>query len=183
MRESSDTRHRIEQVALTLFNEKGYEATSLREIAEKLGVTKAALYYHFKSKDEIVAGLAETRLARLRGLLDWARSQPATLETRREVVRRYAADLHDLRYSDVMRFFERNQTALRDHPVTHKNRDTMIELSKVLHSPGEPLATRLKRTMALFSLHAGHVFQMAEAGDPEEYRQAALEVALELVSD
>ena len=47
-----DTRVRIQQVALELFAEQGYERTSLREIAERLGVTKAALYYHFKSKEE-----------------------------------------------------------------------------------------------------------------------------------
>ena len=38
-----DTRARIQQVALELFAEQGYERTSLREIAERLGVTKAAL--------------------------------------------------------------------------------------------------------------------------------------------
>src|SRR5215470_13688163 len=38
-----DTRTRIQRVALELFTEHGYEATSLREIAERLGVTKAAL--------------------------------------------------------------------------------------------------------------------------------------------
>src|SRR5262245_31759345 len=48
------TRTRIQQVALELFTQHGYEATSLREIAEKLGVTKAALYYHFRTKDEII---------------------------------------------------------------------------------------------------------------------------------
>src|ERR1039457_770640 len=49
-----DTRQRIQAVALELFAEQGYEKTSLREIAERLGVTKAALYYHFKSKEAIV---------------------------------------------------------------------------------------------------------------------------------
>src|SRR5262249_20860254 len=47
-RHRSDTRARIQQVALELFAEQGYEKTSLREIAERLDVTKAALYYHFK---------------------------------------------------------------------------------------------------------------------------------------
>jgi len=50
----TDTRARVQQVALELFAERGYEKTSLREIAERLGVTKAALYYHFKSKEDIV---------------------------------------------------------------------------------------------------------------------------------
>ena len=47
-----DTRAQAQKVALELFAEQGYEKTSLREIAERLGVTKAALYYHFKSKEE-----------------------------------------------------------------------------------------------------------------------------------
>src|SRR5215831_11140152 len=47
-------RARAQSIALELFAEQGYEKTSLREIAERLGVTKAALYYHFKSKEDIV---------------------------------------------------------------------------------------------------------------------------------
>jgi len=47
---TEDTRQRILDVASELFVERGYDATSLREIAERLGVTKAALYYHFASK-------------------------------------------------------------------------------------------------------------------------------------
>jgi AcrR family transcriptional regulator len=46
-------------VAGELFADQGYDATSLREIAERLGVTKAALYYHFRSKDEILRALLE----------------------------------------------------------------------------------------------------------------------------
>ena len=46
-------------MALELFAEQGYEKTSLREIAERLGVTKAALYYHFKSKEDIVRSFTE----------------------------------------------------------------------------------------------------------------------------
>ena len=53
------TRQRIIDVATDLFIEKGYEATSLREIAERVGVTKAALYYHFASKSEMVAAIIE----------------------------------------------------------------------------------------------------------------------------
>jgi AcrR family transcriptional regulator len=53
----TDTRERILDVALDLFVEKGFDQTSLREIAERLGVTKAALYYHFPSKGDILIAL------------------------------------------------------------------------------------------------------------------------------
>jgi AcrR family transcriptional regulator len=51
------TRERILDVALDLFIEQGFDKTALREIAQQLGFTKAALYYHFASKDEILLAL------------------------------------------------------------------------------------------------------------------------------
>ena len=59
---TSDTRQRILDVAAELFAEQGYDGTSLREIAERIGVTKAALYYHFQSKDQILQALARAGL-------------------------------------------------------------------------------------------------------------------------
>jgi AcrR family transcriptional regulator len=54
---SATTRERVLQAALDLFIEKGYDRTSLREIADCVGLTKAALYYHFESKAEILKAL------------------------------------------------------------------------------------------------------------------------------
>ncbi len=57
MEEERSTRERILDVALDLFVEQGYDKTSLRELAEKMGFSKAALYYHFASKSDILLGL------------------------------------------------------------------------------------------------------------------------------
>jgi AcrR family transcriptional regulator len=57
MDEDRSTRERILDVALDLFVEQGYDKTSLREIAERMGFSKAALYYHFASKSDILMGL------------------------------------------------------------------------------------------------------------------------------
>ena len=46
-------------MAQELFTDQGYDGTSLREIADRLGFTKAALYYHFRSKEEILVALLE----------------------------------------------------------------------------------------------------------------------------
>ncbi|MFJ7217227.1 TetR/AcrR family transcriptional regulator [Amycolatopsis sp. NPDC098790] len=54
-----DTRTRLLQTALRLFTEHGVEGTSLQMIADALGVTKAAVYYHFKTKAEITEAVAE----------------------------------------------------------------------------------------------------------------------------
>src|SRR5882757_3784987 len=104
MKEHTDTRTRIKDVALTLFTEQGYEATSLREIAEALGVTKAALYYHFKTKEDIVSSLTEDRAAVVDELIAWGQSQPRTLETRIALIQRYSEELQRGRHPEVMRF-------------------------------------------------------------------------------
>ncbi|HEV7650342.1 MAG TPA: TetR family transcriptional regulator [Actinophytocola sp.] len=60
-----DTRTRLLETALELFTRHGVEGTSLQMIADALGVTKAAVYYHFKTKDEITEAVAEPALRRL----------------------------------------------------------------------------------------------------------------------
>ncbi|HVW31575.1 MAG TPA: helix-turn-helix domain-containing protein [Acidimicrobiia bacterium] len=67
---SGETRARILEVAAELFTEQGYEATSLRQIADRLGFTKAALYYHFQSKEQLFAALIEPAETILTGFID-----------------------------------------------------------------------------------------------------------------
>ena len=57
--EPSSTRDRIMEAAIDLFTEQGFDKTSLREVADRVGVTKAALYYHFRSKEELLLSLIE----------------------------------------------------------------------------------------------------------------------------
>jgi AcrR family transcriptional regulator len=53
----SDTKQRILQTARELFATKGVQQTSLQEIADRLGITKPALYYHFASRDELIRSI------------------------------------------------------------------------------------------------------------------------------
>jgi AcrR family transcriptional regulator len=178
----SDTRRRIQDVALQMFIDKGYEATSLREIAEELGVTKAALYYHFDTKEKIVRSLIDDRVDRLEALVEWGRTLPKTPAGRAEFIRRYAAELHEGRHHDTMRFFERNQTALRNDPSSERMRNLMMTLVEVLSDEDAPLADKLKRAMAIFTIHASWFIVRDEKITDEQRQEAALAVALELVS-
>lgn len=176
-----DTRTRIQQVALELFTERGYEATSLREIAERLEVTKAALYYHFRAKDEIAASLFEDQLAQLDALIVWAQGQPRSVETRREFVRRYADLLHSGRHFELMRFVERNQPAVQKLQVGVTIRERMAQIQETLATPDATPAQRLRRSLAIMALHtAWFALRQADISDNAR-RAAALEVALELV--
>lgn len=177
-----DTRTRIQTVALRLFIDNGYEATSLREVAEGVGVTKAALYYHFKTKEEIVTSLIDDRIKTLEELIVWARTLPRTAAGRAEFIRRYAAELRDGRHHDTMRFFERNQTALRDHPSGERMRELMISIVELLAETDAPLTERLRCALAIFAIHATW-FVLRDESITEDARDAAgLEVALDLVS-
>jgi AcrR family transcriptional regulator len=67
-----DTRARLLDTALALFTVHGVEGTSLQMIADALGVTKAAVYYHFRTKDEITEAVAEPAVRELLVMLDHA---------------------------------------------------------------------------------------------------------------
>src|ERR1700753_4004466 len=55
--QGSETRERILDIAQQLFTRQGYDKTSLRDIAERLGITKAALYYYFARQEDILLAL------------------------------------------------------------------------------------------------------------------------------
>lgn len=54
---ADQTRQRILQTASELFVEHGYAGTSIRDISERLGMTKGSLYYHFSSKEDLLFAL------------------------------------------------------------------------------------------------------------------------------
>ena len=59
MAEKSSTKKEILDAALELFSTQGYEATSISQIAEAVGIRKASLYSHFASKQEILDSLLQ----------------------------------------------------------------------------------------------------------------------------
>lgn len=59
-----ETRHAILDAALDVFGEKNFLAVSVTEIADKVGMTKGAVYWHFKNKEDILVTLIEDFCAR-----------------------------------------------------------------------------------------------------------------------
>ncbi|MFJ6198313.1 TetR/AcrR family transcriptional regulator [Micromonospora sp. NPDC092111] len=183
MRESTGgTRQRIQAVALELFTEQGYEKTSLREIAERLGVTKAALYYHFKSKDEIVNSFVEDRLHRMDELIDWALAQPATQATRRTLVSRYADAMFTIEQPSVMRFFEQNQTVLKSLTAGQQMRERMMRLADVICRGDDSPRAQLRAALVLFAVHSSWFAVRAPRITEDERKKIALDVADELLA-
>jgi len=110
------TRERIEGVAWDLFAEKGFEKTTMREIAKEAGVSLGAAYHYFRSKDEMVMAL-------------YRRTQMTI-----------SADVADvcaehLRLEDrLCAFLEHGLEVLEPH------RELMIRLSSVIINPRSPLS-------------------------------------------
>jgi len=178
-----DTRAQAQKVALELFAEQGYEKTSLREIAERLGVTKAALYYHFKSKEDIVHSFTDDYFTEIDALLDWAKDQPRNEETRREILDRYVGVV--LARSEVFRFMEQNRAAVqtmesgKDRFVRFRGRlDALVDL---LASPDAPLRDRVRATTAVLSVGATCIFYLQQVDDPDKLRAVVLEIATDLI--
>jgi AcrR family transcriptional regulator len=177
-----DTRERIQSVALELFAEQGYEKTSLREIAERLGVTKAALYYHFKSKEDIVGSLVEDYFGQIDALIDWGRGQPRTAEVRGTVLSRYFGIVEE--GSEVFRMLQQNQAAVSSlASAKHRGelfRERMDGLVGILTGPEAPLAGQIRAGVALASISFGCMFFADRAAEPDELRGVVLDIAFGL---
>ena len=180
----TDTRSRVQKVALELFAEQGYEKTSLREIAERLGVTKAALYYHFKSKEDIVHSFTDDYFAELDALLDWAKDQPRGDETRRELLDRYVGIV--LASNEVFRFLEQNRASVQSHgggqgAVRPRPRPARRARRRA-GGPDAPLRDRVRATTAVLSVGATCMFFLQQVDDRDKLRAIVLEMATDLIS-
>jgi AcrR family transcriptional regulator len=77
------TRERILEVAAALFAERGYAATSVRDIAAELGIANPSLYHHFKSKSDLLIELLKEPLRRVEIVLAEAEQLTGEARTRR----------------------------------------------------------------------------------------------------
>lgn len=84
------TREQILDIAVALFNERGYDATSVSDIADRLGVTKSALYHHFRSREELLAVAVDRALTGLEEVLEQPAARDGSPRERLDVVLRGA---------------------------------------------------------------------------------------------
>jgi AcrR family transcriptional regulator len=177
----NDTRALLQSVALQLFAEHGYDSTSLREIAERLGITKAAVYYHFQSKDEILASLIEDFLGQLDDLVRWGRTQPADATTRVEVLRRYGGLLSG-QTADLARFVREGRSPIRDAELGRQIQHRYVELFDLLSPPGDLVEARLRARVALSSLHIGSTSDSQVTADADLRRATAFAIATQVLA-
>jgi AcrR family transcriptional regulator len=101
-RPPSDTRQRIQDVARELFSQKGVQRTSLQDIADRLGITKPALYYHFTSREDLVRSIVEPLVEDgERFLAEHERRRKSQRATPRELLEGYF-DFHFKHRADLL---------------------------------------------------------------------------------
>jgi AcrR family transcriptional regulator len=161
--EPSKTRDRILDVALDLFVEQGFDGTSLRQIAERLGITKAALYYHFASKDDILMAL-HMRLHEFgQELIATTGDEPVSKETWGELLRGLMDQMMEQRR--IFLLHERNQASFeklhrQDHMDAHE--DLQTRFRAILADPRVSLPDRVRMAGAFGVVFAG-LFLAGEA--------------------
>ena len=171
---SPDVRARVLDAALELFSENGFDGTTIQQIADRLGVTKAALYYHFESpKDEILAVLIAPATEELDALLDAYEGRPRSPAQRRRFAEAYIDLL--LGQRRLIAYMASDLAVLAHPAVAAGHRERRQRLEAMLMDDALSFKERIRVTMALKGI-AGTLAQNPDA-DTAELREALLESA------
>jgi AcrR family transcriptional regulator len=145
--DGAQTRERILAVAQELFTRQGYDKTSLRDIAERLEITKAALYYYFPRKEDILLelhlqlhALGETVIAELEAAPDGA--------ARVAIWPRLANEMIDFMVDnrELLLLHNRNRSAFEslEPAMLRDGRDVEARFERILSSPTMALRERVR---------------------------------------
>ncbi|MGW0250843.1 TetR/AcrR family transcriptional regulator [Nocardia goodfellowii] len=85
----SGTKTAIRDAAVELFGSKGFEQTSLREVADAVGITKASLYYHYPSKLDLLVAIVSPIVENMRAVAEDIKTVPYSAEGVRTVLQTY----------------------------------------------------------------------------------------------
>lgn len=164
-REKHDTRGAILAVAQELFAAQGYAGTSVADITGRLGMSKAALYYHFSSKTEILRALLQEPIAAYSRLAEGAAGPLGTRELLAAVIDT-TADLRAL--VDVIGNDPSAQSALQD--LIPRSREINEAITAALAGPHPDPAGIIRAhaayaaakngTLALLAAHGGRLSRL-----------------------
>lgn len=168
-------RERILDVSRELFCARGYERTPLRAVSDALGVTKAAIYYHFKAKDDILVALVGPVLDRIDQLIESMGIGFDSPASRRDFLGRYVDELAG--NAGIVTLLVRDP-GLTEHALGRRFASQHTRLRTLLGAGDDP-ASVLRTTTALRGLELAVV----EFGDAhaEQVRETALNIAVSVL--
>jgi len=182
---SGGTRERILDIALELFTIQGYDKTSLRQIAERLGYSKAAIYYHFDSKGAIFMALHQRLHDVGNAALDSIGDAEWTLTTWAAVIDLLIDRI--LEHRALVILHERNRAALEElhrgrHEADHDDLDARLQ--RALSSPALPQRDRVRMASAFGAVMGALVLSGNAFSDilPDDLGKILREVVGDLLS-
>lgn len=174
-RRTTDTRARIEKAALDLFITKGFTSTSLRDIADSLGITKAALYYHFPAKTDIAEALVTPFLDEINTYFRDARGEGWT---RRQILERYLDLMAP--HLPILTAMTVDLNLLGTSDVSAMSRDWLDQIPELLIGPEPTSAERIRAIVAVSGLGRA---MMLPGVDREELRTEGVDAALRALGE
>jgi AcrR family transcriptional regulator len=165
---------RVVAASLELFAQHGVGGTSLQMIADEVGVTKAAVYFQFKTKDEIVLAAAEDELARLKAVVDAAEAESSPAR-RREVLLARIVDLSVDRRRTVSVILS-DPVVLRFFSNHTDYRDVVGRLTNLLIGRGSGTDGHLQAAMFMAAISGAVMHPMVADFDDETLRTQLLQL-------
>nr|WP_052478880.1 TetR/AcrR family transcriptional regulator [Kibdelosporangium sp. MJ126-NF4]CEL21034.1 Transcriptional regulator, TetR family [Kibdelosporangium sp. MJ126-NF4]CTQ95452.1 Transcriptional regulator, TetR family [Kibdelosporangium sp. MJ126-NF4] len=163
--EIGSTRERILLTAREMFSARSYRATSMREIAERVGITKPSLYHHFRSKAEILDSLISAPIDELAAAVEAAADDGSDLGEIRTGVLRGCVDVM-VTHREVMALLLRDASVYTDQTAQLVSRtlDIVQRATDLLAGPDAGWRDRLRATQAF----AAATDPIAHFPDPPE---------------
>lgn len=170
-RRTTDMRARVIATATGLFSTRGFAVTSLQEIADQLDVTKAALYYHFRSKDDLIVEV----LAPLVDDVDaWFAQVEAQQPSPREALESYFDVVH--RHGGLLAAIARDPGALEAGDTAAHVAQWGQRVQTVLAGPDATFDERVRTTLAIVGL--ARTASLFPDADTTQLRRVAVDAAL-----
>jgi AcrR family transcriptional regulator len=158
------TRAQILDVARRLFARQGYAHTSIREIAEQLGLTKTAVLYHFPAKADIFVALAEPFLDDLRAAVTTASARQDVFEAIVDVYMRHRYLLRANMIHDM--------ALLAREDLASRFVELMVTANRVIAGPDPDLRGKVRAAQAVAMLSDPIIAHADEP--PDELRAEVL---------
>ena len=167
-RTGADTKQDILNAATRLFSNYGYRGTSLADVAQEIGYSKASVLYHFASKEALLAELIAPAAADLQALLARVSAFPLA-QARRYAIEAYA-DL-TVTYKEAVAILQTEEPLLLQDPHFHSIGVLYERLVRVLEGENPDAQARVAAIMVV----VGTAAVCTERSDlPPELQQPAL---------
>jgi AcrR family transcriptional regulator len=167
------------RAALDLFSEHGVSGTSYQMIADSLGVTKAAVYHQFKSKNDLIVSVAEMELSRLEDALSVAESEGDPDRARRVLLEQVVEHAVEHRQAAAMLLFD---PAIGRALSAHQPLQRFVErLYGALIGTVSTPATQVRLAMLAVAIGGTVGHPLVADVDTETLREQLLEMARRLI--